>query len=313
MGQKFLKEEKAKVGRPKLAEEDFVKKAKVLIAISFLTCVVMTFSFISIMKGLSPFTYAYNITFKKLLAMSDNPNGFMVKDHYDKDYNYVMEIKIPSAVDRYSASYRYTTYYLKNNSWIKGEVKEFEKGTKLIKVKIDSKKNENTTWKIKFQLVNGSPVKESYAPFSWKFVDAKNAKDKYAYKIFTVKGYYSPVSLNEIKEAKKESDKIMVSTTRKNPRKLNLNLPYGTYDVMIKYTDVNGKDVVLAKDKSVTLKKVYEIPNFERSTRVTINIWNSNGKIDDKILSSWKLKEDKKGKVYATNYYVLKPEKSYEN
>lgn len=314
MMEKLLKEEKAKVGRPKLADDSIIKKAKISIAFCLLLCLILLFSFISIINGQTPFKYARELTLKKLFGMNSNPNGFIEKSYYDNSNNYVMEIKIPDKVDRYSGSYRYTTYYLKANSWIKKETVNIEKGTRKIRIKINSSKNKNVTWKIKFQIVNGAEVNESYAPFSWKFVDAKNTSDKYVYKIFTVKGYYSPISLEEIKEANKNKDKIRVSTTKDNPRNLIVNLPNGNYDLLVKYTDINGKEIILSKDKNISKKIIYNIPNLERSTKVTIRVWSLDKKnLEDKILSNWKIMKDKDDNNYATNYYIVKPEKSYEN
>ena len=303
---------KAKVGRPKLADDSAVKKAKISIAISFFLCFVLLFSFISILNNQSPIEYSYKIIRNKLNAMNSNPKGFIEKSYYDSNHDYIMEIKITESVDKFSGSYRYTTYYLGNNGWKKDKTIDVKKGTRNIKIKLDSKKNENVTWKIKFQIVNGAEVKESYAPFSWKFVDAKDTADKYVYKVFTVKGYYSPVSINEIKEANKKKDTINVYTTKEEPRNMNINLPDGTYNITIKYTDVNGKQMLLSSDKNVTKKISYKIPNIEKSTKVTIMIWNNNANLEKKILSNWKLKKDKNNNSYATNYYVVKPEKSYE-
>lgn len=311
---KLLKEEKAKVGRPKLAEENAIKKAKISIAFCFLLCLFLVLSFICQLSGESFNDFVYKLSFNKLTGMGNNPNGFIEKSYYDSSYNYVMEIKIPDSVDRYSGSYKYTTYYLKGNDWVKDKTENIEKGTRNIKLKLDSKKNENITWKIKFQIVNGAKIKESYAPYSWKFVDAKNASDKYVYKIFTVKGYYSPVTISEIKEANKNKKKLNVTTDKKDPRTLNVNLPDGNYDVLVKYTDITGKDDVLAKDKNVSKKVSYKIPSLDRSTKVTIMVYSSDKKsLEKNILSNWKIKSDKNKASYATNYYVVKPEKSYEN
>lgn len=308
----LLKDEKAKVGRPKLANEEVLKKAKVSIALSLLVCFIMTFSFMSTLKGVSPFTLAYHLTLEKMFGALENKNGFIVKTTYDKDSNYVMEFSIPENVDRYSGSYKYTLYEMNGNSWIEKETKEIEKGTTNFKINIKSLKNKSKTWKIKFQIVNGSKIKESYAPFGWTFVDAEDNANMYAYKIFTVKGYYSPVSLDEIKESKKNKDKVTIITKKEDPRQFTLNLPSNnTYNVSVKYTDANAKKVLLADDKDVSGRKTYSIPNMNRITQVTFKIYSSN--LDGIKLSNWKKETDKKGNSYITNTYVLKPEQTYKN
>lgn len=309
----LLKEEKAKVGRPRLAADDAVKKAKLLITICLMICTIMAFSFISIIKGISPAQYAYRLTFEKLLGTTENPDGFITKDYYDDDYNYVMEIKVPKEVSKYSGYYKYTTYYLKDNGWVKKESNKYPNDTKSFKIKIDSLKNKNVTWKIELQVLNASVINKSYAPSSWTFVDAKKQEDKLAYKVFTVKGYYSPVTTEEINEAGKSPNKVAVETTRENPRGFILLLPEGTYDVMVKYTDASGKEVLLSKDKGIEKRKVYEVPNLNRSTKVSFKVWPKTGNIKGLGLSNWKVFKDKHNDEYLTNSYVLKPAKSYEN
>lgn len=307
----LLKEEKTKVGRPKLADNKVLKRAYALIALSMLTCIIMSFFFVCKLKNVSPIDYAYSLTLEKLVGMRENPNGFLIKEYYDDDYNYVMEVKVTDKVDSYSGSYRYTTYYLSGGKWIKKESKDFPVETKSFKIKFDSKKNNNVTWKVILQITNASEIERSYAPSSWKFIDANSPKDMYAYKVFTVKGYYSPVALSEINEAKKEKDKVVISTSKENPRKFDSNLPGGYYDVNVRYTDVNGKQIVLANDKNVAQKVSYEVPNLDRSTKVTFKIYSNNNNLKDRILSNWKLDSDKNGKEHATISYILKPEKSY--
>lgn len=315
MIERLLKEEeKAKVGRPKLADSDAVRKAKIMLFLSLLLCFILTFVLVCNIKGESPINYGYNLTIGKLTGNVNNKDGLKVKEYYNSSKDYVMDIKVPDSVDKYSGSYKYTTYYLKNNKWIKNETKEFERGKRKIKVKIASKKNENVTWKIKFQIINGSKIEKSYAPFSWKYVDAKENIDKYIYKIFTVKGYYSPVNLTEIKEFKKDKSKIGVFTTKGEPRILRLNLPEGKYNVKVKYTDISGKEVVLANDKEVEKEMQYKIPNQERSTKVTIMVENNNnskGNLEKKMLSNWIINKGKNGNYYATTHYIVKPESSY--
>lgn len=310
----LLKEDKAKVGRPKLADNEAVRKAKILIFICLFSCAIMAFSFISIIKGVSPFRYAYALTIEKLVGSSENPDGFITKSYYDDNYNYVMEIKIPRQVSSYSGNYKYSTYYLKDDNWVKKETKEFPKDTDKILVRIDALKNKNVTWKIDLQILNAAAINKSYAPSGWTFVDANKQEDKRASKVFTVKGYYSPVPIDEIKEVAKKKDKLSVATSRDNPRAFTLNLPAnGSYDVVVKYTDTAGKEVTLAKDSGITGKKVYQVPNLDRSTKVSFKIWGINTSVKDLKLSRWSAVKDKHGNYYVTNTYVLKPARSYEN
>lgn len=150
---------------------------------------------------------------------------------------------------------------------------------------------------------NVSVIEKSYAPASWHFVDSKKPEDKYTYKTFTVKGYYSPVTINEIKE--KKNGKIYVETSREDPRCFTLNLRDRKYDIVVKYLDENGKEVLLSKENDITGIKNYRVPNLNRSTKVTFKITGSN--LKDKKLSNWKYVDNK----YITNSYVLKPERAY--
>lgn len=307
----LLKDEKAKVGRPKLASDEVLKKAKITLALSFMICVVFMFSFFSNIKNENPFKFAYHLTFEKLFGALENKDGFIVKESYDKNYNYVMNVKVPASVDRYSGSYKYTLYEMNGNSWKEKEIKEFDKGTKSFKVTIDSLKNQNKTWKIKLQIINGAKITKSYAPSRWNFTNAEKNSDMYASKVFTVKGYYSPVTIEEIKEAKKSKNKVTITTEKANPRNFILDLPDGTYDVKVKYTDMNSKNVILADDKETSGIKEYNVPNVNKSTLVTFKIYSS--KLDGLMLSNWTKETDKDGKIYITNTYVLKPERAYRN
>ena len=316
MIERLLKEEKAKVGRPKLADSLIVKRAKIELLLSLLSCFILTFLLICNLKNESPVNYGYNLTIGKLTGNINNKDGLKVKEYYNSNHDYVMDIKIPDGIDKYSGSYRYTIYYLENNKWIKKETKEFERGRRKIRVKIVSEKNKNITWKIKFQIVNGSNIEKSYAPFLWKYVDAKENADKYVYKIFTVKGYYSPVNLSEINEFEKNKSKIGVYTLKEDARELKVSLPDGKYGIKIKYTDVSGKEVVLANDKNIEKEALYKIPNQERSTKVTIMVENDNDSKSDmekKTLSNWTISKGKNGNYYATNHYIIKPYASYNN
>ncbi len=306
----LLKDEKAKVGRPKLADSDVLKKAKTTLVIGFALSFIFFFSFMSLLMGTTPTKLAYKLTAEKLFGALENKNGFLVKDYYDNN-DYVMEFNVPSSVDKYSGSYKYTLYELNGKSWKEKETKNIDKGTKSFKVKVASLKNENKTWKIKLQIVNASKIDKSYAPGSWSFVDAENNSNKYAYKVFTVKGYYSPVSIEEIKEALKSKNKISVTTKKETPRELIINFPEGLYDVKASYTDSSSKNVILASDTNVSGSKKYVIPNGNRSSKVTIKVYGNN--VEKLKLSNWKEKTDKSGKTYITNTYILKPEKAYKN
>lgn len=306
----LLKEEKNKVGRPKLANEDILKKARISIVLSLLLCFLLTFSFVSILKETSPIDLAYHLTFEKIFGAIENKNGFIVKYKYNNDSNYVIDFSVSSSVDSYSGNYKYTLYEMNGNNWKEKETKEFEKGTDSFKVTVDSLKNQNKTWKIKLQITNASKITESYAPSGWSFVNAKENENMYAYKIFTVKGYYSPVMLDEIKEAKKSPEKITVETKKNTPRSFILNLPKdNSYDVKVSYTDVNSKNIILSNDKGINDTKIYSVPNLNKSTLVTFKIYSSN--ISDLKLSNWKEEIDKNEKTYITNTYVLKPENAY--
>lgn len=308
----LLKEEKNKVGRPKLADENVLKKAKMSIFFSILLCVFLSFYFYCNIKGEQPLKFAYHLTLEKVFGAIENKDGFIVSYKYDNDYNYVMEFNVPSSVSNYSGSYKYTLYEMDKNTWKEKETKEFDRNTKSFKINVKSLKNQNKTWKIKLQIVNASSIKKSYAPAGWSFVDSDKNSDMYTYKVFTVKGYYSPVSLNELKEAKKSKDKISVDTKKNDPRCFVINLPANeTYDIKIKYTDLNNKSIILSDDKVVTGTKTYKVPNLDRTSLVTIDVYNS--KISSLKLSNWKEKTDKGGNTYITNTYVLKPEAAYKN
>ena len=141
-------------------------------------------------------------------------------------------------------------------------------------------------------------------------MDSSKSEDKYAYKIFTVKGYYSPVTKEEIKEAKNNKDKISVSTNKNEPRKFILSLPTNNiYDVKVTYTDVSGKSVVLKEDSDITGNISYNIPNINRSSLVTFKVSGFN--TSRLKLSSWKEETDKNGDEMIKGTYVLKPERAY--
>ena len=159
-------------------------------------------------------------------------------------------------------------------------------------------------------LENLSKISETYEPAGWSFMDSSKSEDKYAYKIFTVKGYYSPVTKEEIKESINNKDKISVSTNKNEPRKFILLLPTNnTYDVKVTYTDVSGKNVILKEDSDVNGNISYTIPNINRASIVTFKVKGFN--TSSLKLSSWKEETDKSGDKVIKGTYVLKPERAY--
>ena len=313
----LLKEEaKAKVGRPKLATYMLIKKSYIMLLSSLIIVLILSVCFIGTIKHMSPLELL-NYTFgKKLEGIVSNNNGFIVKEYYDDGYDYVMKINASSYVKNYSGNYKYTTYYLKNNKWIEHDSKELKKGDNFIKIKFESLKNQNRTWKVKIQVLNSSGVKESYAPYGWKYVDAKKEENKYAYKIFTVKGYYSPVTLSEEKESSKNKDKISVSTEKKDPIKFNVSVKDYAYDMNVFYTDNSGKKTTVLKKDNLKEDYSFNISNDQSVIKVTINIYVKDIKDNDlkkMVLSNWEIKTDEKSKQdYVTNTYLLKPERGYK-
>ena len=312
----FFKEIKNKVGRPKLADDDIIKKARISIICCLIIIVVMAFSFISIMYGTSPYKMFEKIAGQKLFGSLNNKNSFIVKEYYDDNQDYVININTKDGVNKYSGSYKYTLYELKNNSWIEKESKTYDNKTTSFNIKVESLANENKTYKIKLQILNAALIKESFAPKSWTFSDSEKNEEKAAYKVFTVKGYYSPINVKEIKEAAKSKNKITISTTKKDVRKFTLNVSSHNYSVSVIYTDNDGRSIVLKKDDNLINETYYEVPNFNYSTYVTFKIWitdlNDVKSLKKLSLSNWKIKKDKNGKYYVYNTYFLKPEKAYK-
>ena len=302
----LLKEDdKYKVGRPKLANSRALKTAHISIGVSLCLCFILFLSFIANIKGESPLNLAYKISFEKMFGAIENKNGFIAKEYYDKNSNYVMELKTSNKVDSYQASYKYTLYRLSNNEWKEYKTKEIKKGTKSFKIKIASLKNKNVTWKIKLQVVNGSYVDKSFAPGGWQFTDSKENDQKYASYVFTVKGYYSPITLSEVKEAKKNTDKIRIETNKNNPRIFIFKTPVEV-KVQVTYTDSSKK--IKMKPVVVTNEEQFKIPNLSRLSQVTFKVYGSN--LDNKKLSNWTLSEDN---TYIANTYLLKPESAYKD
>ncbi len=313
MKEKLLKNtDKNKVGRPKLADNLEVKKSKRLIIFCLLLSFILSFSFICQLKNVNPLQQAYLLTFEKLFGSIQNKNAFMVKERYDKENNYIMEIKPSSTISSNSSEYKYVLYKLSGSSWKKVLTKEFSNDTKSIKIKINSLQNENKTYKISLYILNGNKIDKSFAPYKWNFSDSSNQAEKHAYKVFTVKGYYSPVKLSEIKEIKIKKEVINVSTDKINSRLFTLMVPRYNYRALVKYTDEVGKEITLKEDKELTKKTVYKIPNVNKFTKVKFLVWPYNISKNDleKIkLSNWELKTDSNGNFYVQGIYILKPEK----
>lgn len=308
----LLKEEKAKVGRPKLADNAILKKAKISIAISSLVCLFMIFMFTCIVKDISPLEFAYSLTLEKLVGTPNYSSGFIVEEKYDSNSNYIITIKPSDTVKSYQGGYKYVLYRLNDSNWEKVEEKAFDEGTEKIEVEIDTKKNQNETYKINLYLVNAAKIKKSFAPYSWKFVDSSKQDEKYTYKIFTVKGYYSPVSKEEEKEAnKKIKSKVTVSTSKENPREFTVNVPNVSYDINVSYTDEEGKIITISNEKNLSKTTKYVIPNVNKISSVKIKVWLNDA--EKYKLSNWEVKEDKNGNSYITNTYFLKPEENYKN
>lgn len=298
-------DDKYKVGRPKLADNSALKRARISIGISLCLCFILFLSFVGTIKKISPVKLAYSITFEKMFGALENKNGFITKESYDKNDNYVMEIKTSDKVDSYQGSYKYTLYRLVNNEWKEYKSKQIKKGTKSFKVRVKSLKNKNVTWKIKLQITNASYIDKSYAPGGWQFTDSDDATQKYASYIFTVKGYYSPVTLNEIKEAKKSTNKITIETKKGSPRTFILKTPEEV-KVQVTYTDSSKK--IKLKTKTVATTSEFKIPNLSRLSQVTFKVYGNN--LDTKKLSNWTLSDDN---TYITNTYLLKPENAYKD
>ena len=298
----LLSDEKSKVGRPRLASDSIINKARVYICLSLLVCIILSISFIGIIKGETPIKMLYSITFEKIYGKIENSNGFSVTDYYIKN-NYIMSITPSKKVKSYQADYKYTLYKLVNNNWIEKESNIIKNSTNNFKIKINSAKNKNVTWKIKLQIINGAKVDKSYAPSGWQFMDSEKKTLKYAFNIFTVKGYYSPVPNKENKE--KNKSKIRVITKKNDPRTFIIKTPVEV-SVKISYTDgtklIKLKQIVVNKEKTVT------IPNLNKATLVTFKIYGDN--VKEYKNDSWTLSEDNK---YIKNTYLLKPEEAYKN
>lgn len=298
----LLSEEKNKVGRPKLADDSIINKARISICVSLLVCAILCISFIGIVKGESPAKMLYSVSFEKILGKIENSNGFSVKNYYIKN-DYVMNITPSRKVQSYQANYKYTLYKLVKNNWIEKKSDVIKKDKKNFKIKIKSSKNKNITWKIKLQVINGSKVNKSYAPAGWQFMNSDEKTSKYAYNVFTVKGYYSPVPNSETDKI--STNKINVVTKKNNPRVFILTTPINV-DVKTSYTD--GNKVIKLKKQTVNEETKIYIPNLARATNVTFKIYANN--IKEYKNDNWSISEDGK---YIKNTYLLKPESAYTN
>lgn len=309
------KEIKRKVGRPKLADEEQMQKAYIYIAVSLFISFILIIGLLSFVKDKSPFEIIYSLTGKKLISSLQSKNGFIVDESYDKNNDYIMKITPTLNVIKFSGDYKYSLYELKNNkSWKLIESKKIEGSNSKFKIKIKSKVNENKTYKVKIQILNAAKIDTNFSPFGWKFSDSKENKNKFTYNVFTVKGYYSPILNNEIKEAtKKKNDKITISTNKNNPRRFIVNPLSYKYNISVNYIDNDNKKVLLESKKDITDKSYFEIPTLKKTTKVTFKIYllEQDKTVLKKLkLSNWVLEKDKKGYYYLATYF-LKPDKAY--
>lgn len=303
-------EQKAKVGRPKLADSSVLKKAGISITLCFLTCIVMGFMFVCNVKNLKPKDVLYSITIQKLEASVGTSDTFVVKQKYNSSFDYVIDITPSVKIKKYNGNYKYILYRLDGNDWKKIDEKILDKKEKSIKINVESKENKNVTYKLNLYILNAKTTK-SFAPYSWKFVDSKKQEEKHTYKVFTVKGYYSPISLSEKKEAKKNKDKkITITTDKKNSRKFTINVPNGNYKLNVKYTDDEQKEIVLKNEENLKGNSSFEVPNVNKLSKVTIRVWQDSN-IGKFKLSNWALKKDKLNNDYIYNTYMLKPDAKY--
>lgn len=301
----LLQDEKAKVGRPKLATENLINKSKKLLLIAFLSCFILSFCFISEINGKDPVKYAYSLTFSKFFGQIENPNGYRVNTKYNSEDNYIMDINVPANIKKLEGKLLYTTYYLKNNEWIEFEKKEIKNDN--FRIIFKSKRNKNTTWKVKLQLIDSLKYNDTYEPSTWSFYKSDKKNESYAYKVFTVKGYYSPVSLLEINDSKKKD--IFISTPKSNPRKFEVNIDKYKYDIKVSYIDNTGTKVKLADKKDLNKNTDYEIPELIKATDVSFKICIkelSEEKLKKLVPKNWEIDNS-----CAKITYILKPEAAY--
>ena len=99
-------EQKAKVGRPKLADSSVLKKAGISITLCFLTCIVMGFMFVCNVKNLKPKDVLYSITIQKLEASVGTSDTFVVKQKYNSSFDYVIYITPSGKIKKYNGNYK---------------------------------------------------------------------------------------------------------------------------------------------------------------------------------------------------------------
>ena len=307
----FKDEEKRKVGRPRLAEDDIIEKSKRMIFMSITVCLVLGYFFFSSLNGKSPIDTFYSLSFEKVFGQLNNKDGFLVSSYYDDNLDFVVVLKPSDTVKSYQGNYFYETYYLKDNKWIKKEEKEIYRNKDSFKIKFESKKNKNVAWKIKLQIKNGSQITKSFAPHSWVYVDSDKQEEKYAYKVITVKGYYSPVS----EKNSKDDNKLKIYTNKNDERNFILDLVNTKYSCTVSYNDASKKIIVLKDYKNILGKSNYKVPNLKVTTTVNFKVYvdnvNEKKELEKYKPSTWKIKKDKNGNYYITNNYVLKPHQIY--
>ena len=306
-------EEKNKVGRPVLAKSDTVKKSFYMLVFCVLIIACLSFSFFCVVTKKSPLYYVSKYSKSKLLANVNNKNGFIVKNHY-KDNNYVIKVDVSNKVKSYSGKYRYILYEYKKGTWNECDTNTYDNDKTSYKILIERKKNKNVTYKLRLEVTDGSKIDESFAPMGWEYLSDKKNNIMYTYNIFTVDGYYSPIDNSETKEAEKKENKISILTDEINPRKFIVDNKSMNYDVLVSYTDDDGKIVKLKKIENQNDKTEFDIPVLNRVSDVTFKIWLNDvasSDIKDYKLSNWQL-EKSHGKRYFKVTYKLKPFGSYK-
>lgn len=309
----LLKEDKKnKVGRPRLADSIVLKKAVCLLVFSFALSFILIFGFICEIKNVNPISYAYSLTLEKLVGNIKENKNFLVTESYLQNGDFVMKFKPQEKVLQYQGKYKYVLYKLSDSKFKKVKEETFDIDTKEFSVKVKRNVNKNETYKINLYVLNASKITDSYAPKGFSFSKSKSQNEMYSYKIFTVKGKYSPINNEELKENK--GNKISVTTDYQDPRKFIVKVPNYNYNILVKYTDESSKDVILADYKNLNGISSYVVPCINKISNVTIKIWpntSSKDEIENIKLSSWNLKQDKNNNYYISNTYLLKPEKAY--
>ena len=299
----LLKEEKAKVGRPKLADESIIKKAWIMIASCVLIIFVLSFNLFCDIKGVKPTKYINMLAVTKLKGSIIKDSNFEVTSKYNKDKDFVLSIKPTEKIKNTKSKYKYVLYKLSNSSWEKVDEKTYNKNTKAFSIKIKSIINKNETYKLCLYLLDSNKKLDSFEPSMWKFVDSDDLDKRYAYNIFTVKGYYSPI-INEELNIKNKDNKFYISTSKSNPRQFTLSAPDITYSYKITYTDETSKKILLKEEKDTNGNKEFIIPDVNKLTNVSIKIYNDE--IKKYKLKTWNTKKD-----FIYNTYILKPKNSY--